>query len=221
MATQQQVIKNFMASLDTTTLSGTAEVDEAIRACSNFGSLQEVINQMVSDCRTVKNANKFLLNYCGIILNNDDTGAISGWDAGGSAVKNSENIVPETGNLINFTGNTFTIKGLTLTLDNNKNFSDLTESQQFIWQALYTWWVKGALNLIAASYGNNFGFDSNSSAVNDTMYVYFEEDADAVAWANNEYLGISTAYYDNIDVDNPNGLGDILCGGLYVATIFG
>lgn len=36
MATQQEVIKAFMKSLDTTTLSGEAALDEAIRACSNF-----------------------------------------------------------------------------------------------------------------------------------------------------------------------------------------
>ncbi len=217
MATQQDVIKKFMASLDTTTLSGTAAVDEAIRACSNFGSLQELISQMVSDCRTVNNANNFLLNYCGINLNNEDTGAITGFDAGGSAVKNSENIVPETGDLINFTGNTFTIKGLTLTLDNNKNFSDLTESQQFIWQGLYTWWAKGSLDLIAESYGNNFGFDSNSSATANTMYVYFEERANNnLAWTTcirdssgvRLGLGINDKFYKNIDTVNSNGLSE-------------
>ena len=124
MATQQDVIKKFMAALDITTLSGTAAVDEAIRACSDFNSLQEVTSKMVSDCRAVNNASNFLLNYCGINLNNDDTGAISGWDAGGSVVKNKEDIIPETGELINFTGDSFTVKGLTLKLDDNKKFSD-------------------------------------------------------------------------------------------------
>ena len=133
-AAQQDVIKKFMASLDKTTLSGTAAVDEAIRACSNFNSTQEVIDKVVSDCRTVGNAKNFLLNYCGINLYNDDTGAITGWDAGGAIVKDAEDIVPETGELVNFTGNSFTVEGLTITLGDNKNFSDLKDSQKFIWQ---------------------------------------------------------------------------------------
>ena len=36
MSSQQEVIKKFMASLDKTTLSGTAALDEAIKNCSNF-----------------------------------------------------------------------------------------------------------------------------------------------------------------------------------------
>ncbi len=207
MATQQDVIKSFMASLDKTTLSGTAAVDEAIQACSDFNSLQEVITQMVSDCRTVNNAKNFLLNYCGINLDNDDTGAITGWDVGGSVVKDSEDIVPETGELINFTGNSFTVNGLTLQLE--ENFDDLTDNQKFIWQGLYTWWAKGALDLIAESYGNNFAFDSNSSATINTLYVYFGEYKNALAWiGGSSYLGISNNYYgNNINTVNPNGLG--------------
>ena len=34
--TQQDVIKNFMASLDKTNLKGTAALNEAIKACSSF-----------------------------------------------------------------------------------------------------------------------------------------------------------------------------------------
>ena len=209
MATQQDVIKKFMASLDKTTLSGTAAVDEAIRACSNFNSLQEVINQMVSDCRTVNNAKNFLLNYCGINLDNDDTGAITGFDAGGSVVKDAEDIVPETGELINFTGNSFTVNGLTLQLE--ENFNNLTDSQKFIWQGLYTWWAKGALDLIAESYGNNFGFDSNSSATTNTMYVNFDENHSNVLASMgygyyNLTLSINQYYYDVfLDTEDPNG----------------
>lgn len=204
MATQQDVIKKFMASLDKTTLSGTAALDEAIKACSNFGSMQEVIDKMISDCESVGNGKNFLLDYCGINLDNDDTGAITGFDAGGSAVKNAEDIVPETGELIKFTGNSFTVNGLTLQLEDN--FSNLTDSQKFIWQGLYTWWAKGALDLIAESYGKNFGFDSNSSATFNTMYVYFSDRGDFAWIAGGNYLGISTNYYESISTENPNGL---------------
>ena len=80
-ASPQDVIKNFMASLDQTNLSGESALDEAISACSNgaFSTIQEAIDQMVSDCRTSSSANAFLADYCGIDLNNADTGAITGY----------------------------------------------------------------------------------------------------------------------------------------------
>jgi len=223
MATQQDVIKKFMASLDKTTLSGTAALDEAIKACSNFNSIQEVIDKMISDCKSVGNGKNFLLNYCGINLDNDDTGAITGFDAGGSFVKNAEDIVPEKGELINFTGNSFTVNGLTLQLSGNRNFSDLTDNQKFIWQGLYTWWAKSALDLIAESYGNNFGFDSNSSAGTKKIYIGFYKNSYSSAAAQTTAIsgqgegddtcsiaiGINEDYYKNIDIKNPNGVADI------------
>ena len=75
MANPQDVIKAFMASLNNTTLSGAAAVDEAVRACSDFDNAQAVIAQMVAD-RSSTTADDFLLSYCGINLYNEDTGAI-------------------------------------------------------------------------------------------------------------------------------------------------
>ena len=49
MATQQEVIKAFMKSLDETELSGRAALDEAVRATSNFSSYMEVINKFYDD----------------------------------------------------------------------------------------------------------------------------------------------------------------------------
>lgn len=57
-----------------------------------------VIDKMVSDCRKTNDAKKFLKNYCGIDLDNDDMGVITGADAGGSTVKTKDSIVPEEGN---------------------------------------------------------------------------------------------------------------------------
>ena len=43
------------------------------------------------------------------------------------------------------------------------NYNDLSDdTQKYIWQAFYTWWAKGALNLIADSYGTNYKFGSDS-----------------------------------------------------------
>ncbi|MBQ7704331.1 MAG: hypothetical protein IJT73_02730, partial [Selenomonadaceae bacterium] len=93
---QQEVIKRFMASLDTTTKSGTAAVDEAINYATSgkFKTTQALINQMLADRENAKSGDDFLKRYCGIDLTNADTGAITGSDAGGSKVKTSTSVVP-------------------------------------------------------------------------------------------------------------------------------
>ena len=45
--TQQEVIKAFNHSLDTTTVSGRAALDEAVKASSDFTSYQEVVNKFI------------------------------------------------------------------------------------------------------------------------------------------------------------------------------
>ena len=42
--TQQEVIKAFMKSFDTTTKKGEAALNEAIKACSTFNRFQEIKN---------------------------------------------------------------------------------------------------------------------------------------------------------------------------------
>ena len=183
--TAQQVIKNFMGALDTTSYSGIAALNQAVSVASNgyFTNAQAAINQMVSDCQN-NDSNTFLQDYCGIILNNSDTGAITGSDAGGSATKTATSIVPESGSLNSFTGSSFTTNGLTVQLASyaggnifnpaNLSYSSLTDNtQKYIWQAFQTWWVDGALELISESYGDNFGFSSDSSATVKKMYFGF------------------------------------------------
>ncbi len=189
MATQQEVIKKFMKSLDTTTKSGTAALDEAIKACSTFKNMQDAVDKMVADCKAAKSADDFLKTYCGIILDNDDTGAITGSDAGGSTVKTKESIVPESGSLKNFTGDSFTVDGLTIKLGKDRTFSDLSDSEKYIWQGLYTWWAKGALDLIAESYGTNFSFSSKSSAtIKELEFNFYTSEADDHSGAVTRYV---------------------------------
>ncbi|MBQ9480088.1 MAG: hypothetical protein IJU71_11120, partial [Selenomonadaceae bacterium] len=114
--TGKEVIQAFMRSLDNTTLKGQAALNEAVRACSNFNGIDDLINQFVADCRSAASGDAFLRDYCGIDLSNNDTGAISGYDAGGSTVKTAESIVPESGSMQTFTGTSFTVKGLTVTV---------------------------------------------------------------------------------------------------------
>ena len=75
----QQVIKNLVQSWKQTMLDdrSVAKLDESIQLCSQFKIIQEVIDQMVADCSRVGDAEIFLRDYCGIILDNEDTGAIT------------------------------------------------------------------------------------------------------------------------------------------------
>ncbi len=221
MASQQDVIKAFMKTLDATSSRGSDAIDEAVQACSNFKNAEELIARIVADCKSYNgNGVAFLKEKCGIILDNSDTGAITGKDAGGSTVKTEETIVPESVPLKNYTKNSFTVNGLTFTLEDNTILSDKTKSKEkFIWQGLYTWWAPGALDLIKSSYGYSFtDKDVNFKKVT----VKFVDDSSTTWLAWNDWsdrdsdgksdgkidkvtLVINMRYYKNIDVTNPNG----------------
>ena len=221
------VIKNFMGYLDTTTDTGTTALDGAIKACSNFNSIQEAIDQMIADVGSASSATEFLSDKCDINLTNADTGAITGLDAGGSTTKDKYSIVPEYGSLdTSFTGDSFTASGLTfyladLDVANNyqiteKEYSELTtDAERFIWRSFKTWWASGSLDLISASYGNNFGFGSKSSATTNTIYLAFVNDSNNTLattwnWTSNGRvtklaMTINMNYYSNISTSDPNG----------------
>lgn len=133
--TQQEVIKTFMQSLDKTELSGRAALDEAIQASSNFQNFEEFKRKFFDDLAAAKNWQTFLVEKCGIILDNDDTGAISGSDAGGTK-KGAADIIPSKGEAIYPEGTSFTVNGLTIYGIPPKE--TLTDDQQIVVQGLYS-----------------------------------------------------------------------------------
>ena len=211
--TPQNVIQNFMAELDTTTLTGAKALDAAVAACSSkFSTIKEAIAQCVADCKNADDYKTFLRQYCGIELTDYDTGAITGWDAANSKSKDGEDIVPETGSQKTFSGTSFTANGLTLTVPTNLN-----DTQQAIINSLYTWWANEGLNLVAESYGDNYGFTSASSATVKTMNVEFVTSKDNfLALVRYSYesksgrtaaltLQINMRYYSSIKANDVNG----------------
>ena len=123
----QSVIRNFISSLDNTTKSGTAALDEAVASVSNFKSWTNLIDTMANDCAAYAgNGNGFLQEMCGIILNNSDTGAITGSDAGNGTAKTAESVVPESGDWTYPESSSFTVDGLTVNIN---NFDNLGESE--------------------------------------------------------------------------------------------
>ena len=206
----QEFIEAFMGALDKTTKKGSAALDEAVLALNTkYATMDEVIAAAVADCKTAGNADVFLRDYCGIILDNADTGAITGWDAGGANVKTAEGIVPESGSTFSTASNTsFTVDGLTLTLP------EITGAQASIAGGLKDWWTKSSLDLIKSSYGMTFQEDDTYVK---TMDVVMKTDSKkALAWVENTSSGsnsdqmsatklsltINTRYYPSVTDEN-------------------
>ena len=169
-----EVAKLFMSSLVNTTLQGVNAVDEAVKACSNFTSTQNVINSLIADLKNYSSTTEFLKDKCGIDFESADTGAITGSDAGGSTNSfNAEDIVPDSGAGSYPSSTTFTISGLTVTVPDK---STLTVDQKNIVYGLYSWWIKGGLFLIEDSYDLKF---SDSGNFIKTLAVSFPSDMDS------------------------------------------
>ena len=219
---QQDVIKRFMASLDETSLSGEDALNEAIRTCSSFDGFDDLKAHMLEDCAN-NNSDTFLQQYCGINLSNTDTGAITGKDAGGSAVKTASSIVPENASdtLIATEVNSVTVGGLTIKLSNGDNyqainFGDLTSSdQEYAWRATVQWWAEAALNLIDESYV--YSFYSDDATVKEIGLAFkYDPNNTMLAWTdwhhdyssgktNPRGITINTAHYYGLDTSSKDG----------------
>ena len=212
---QNDIAKTIMQALSSSSLTAATEIlDEAIKATNTtvFSGIQDALDKFKAAQASAGDANTFLEDYCGIFLNNQDTGAITGWDAGGSTVKNAEDIVPESGELSAPTGSSFTVNGLTITY----NSEDLSTNDQMIVNGLYSWWMGSALDLIYESYGLDF---ANGSPSYNTMELNFENTNDGtLAYVASTYstgikratsaeLVVNLNYYSSLSADDVNGTG--------------
>lgn len=97
------IMSLFMKNLVNAKVSGVQALDEAVYVSSygkyeNFGALvDEFKNNILENTgeRYSDEQTRFLKDYCNIILDNVDTGSISGSDAGGPIEKSKESVVPE------------------------------------------------------------------------------------------------------------------------------
>ena len=218
--TPQEVIKNFISNLSLTAYTGTTALDSAIRSATNnfFSSLEDLKERFFKAITTVGDGNKFLREYCDIILGNADTGAITGADAGNGKVKTGENVVLGDVNVNDwaeqFGGTTITLSsGVKVVLPStHKDGSALTDNDIFLFKCL-PHWLEAGFAINDESYGLSF-----SSTAVDTIYVtLFNENGNALAscgpsgYYNSEgkatraYLNINLYYYSNLDTTNSNG----------------
>ncbi len=170
-----------MATLDTTTLTGSKALDAAIKACSSFGGTQAVIDQLLADQKKAGSGDKFLKDYCGINLDNADTGAITGKDAGGSAIKTAQSIVPENTKIsldTSFNGTSFTVAKYGVTFNLNGSFDDLSDDAQYAWRAMKTWWAEGVLDLNKESYGYSYNDGKDPNLEKNILITFINSGAD-------------------------------------------
>ena len=210
MASQVSKIKRLFYELDNTNERGTNALDDAVKSMSNFESWQSVIDTMVKDCAAYDGHYvDFLKDQCSIVLDNDDIGAITGSDAGGSIVKTADSIVTESGDWVYPDEDSVIINGLTV---NFPKKSTLSDAQQWIVGALNTWWISGALTLINSSYGMNFAESGTSvksidvkfeNSSNSSLLAYVSYDRKQKT--SKLYLTINMRKYREIDQSDPNG----------------
>lgn len=117
MSKQQEIIKNIMHALDTNE-GGSSGLDKAIRENTSFSGTQDAINHFLAARDRYSSADAFLREACGIVLDNEDTGALTGSDAGSGTVKTASSVVPNYGatrdgesNVYNVNGTKFTFYG--------------------------------------------------------------------------------------------------------------
>ena len=216
--TQQSIMQKFMASLDNST-SILQSVENALNTAVNYASngrfrtWNSLINSFLNDIRyfgawSDSSAESFLQEYCGINLSNDDTGSITGSDAGGIITKTAESIVPENGTIYDLESpyySTTTINGLTFHWPNT-----YSNSQRSIINGIYTWWAKEGLNLIEESYG--LSFNEAGTTVHDIDVNFYSDYSSTLAYVqptfytNGNHAGQTTKLSLNINMSHYNEL---------------
>ena len=228
MGIQQNVIKKFVKSLDNSTKYGISALDEAVNYASSglYSNYDELVSAFVTDVSLYggsgsstntsldNQTDNFLKTYCGINLTNADTGAITGYDAGGSTVKNAMDIVPESNSdTIYPTTSTSTYNGLTITWPTIKN-TEYSDKEKEIITGLYTWWFQSALDLVDESIGLNFN-ESDVISKNMTITFLHETTMGILASATPNNLTINTPKWSTLDVAGAENSGKKATGSYF------
>ena len=151
--------KQFISTLTRSTADVQANetcvaLNNAVRNISEFDSWEAVLESFVADFSEygTDQYHKFLQDCCDIKLDNADVGTLMGKDASNLPTVSILNVMHETGGLPTLLDNKFSIKDLSVTLPKM-----ITPLEKFLGNALYTWWIKGALNIAEEYLGLTFG----------------------------------------------------------------
>lgn len=208
-ADEQGVLVDFMSYLDNSTLSAQQALDGAINYATGglFTDEADLKANFLADM-----ASGDLFGMCGIDLDNEDTGSITGADAGGEKVKTAESVVPEDGNPFGgapAAGTTSVINGLTVHWPTSYADADPVKQKAMedICSALNSQWMKNCIDLVEESYEINFREPGTTKR---DITVTFETDSSngrlaAVDPNDPMKLIINLHYYSQLDLSDVNG----------------
>lgn len=205
-ADAQGVIVDFMSYLDNSKLSAQDALDEAINyaSCGLFEDEDDLKASFLADM-----ASGNLFGVCGINLDNEDTGAITGADAGCEKVKTAESIVPEAWAAYGGApGGSTTINGLTVHWPTSYTGTDEEQAaMKAIASALDHQWLENCMNLVQESYELNFMEPDTS--VREMNVVLQDEGANNtlayVTTGSPLTLTVNMYYYGQLDLGDVNG----------------
>lgn len=188
--TEQDVMKNFTKCLSGSVLTGIAKIDEAVKKGTKFNSLQDVVDNMVADCRNAGSAEVFLRDYCGITNQNvpkekfpltyidPETGDTltyidSEGDTVGSRFSSSWGVYlypKEDGNLPAYQDLLPQNGGIKVADEttferhglnvNLPNFEFLTNDEKLALNGVYSWWIEDSVKLVEDTYNVDFNGQS-------------------------------------------------------------
>lgn len=207
VANPWDAMASFMSCLDDANTTASEALDYAIKYVSGgkFENEEALIDSFIND---ITNSG---LEACGIDLNNDDTGAITGKDARNEVVKTAESIVPEKDYPYGGdpTGGTSRIRGLTV----NWPTSVSSDVERAILGALDNPWLQNCMDLIDESYALNFWEKGNYVRTMDVNLSY-EGTSGTLAYVTSTSVGgetvalrmtINMDYYSSLDLNDWNG----------------
>ncbi len=205
-ADAQGVMVEFMSGLDNSDLSAQEALDKAINyaSCGIFEDEADLKAQFLNDM-----ANGDLLRVCGINLDNEDTGAITGADAGCEKVKTAESVVPEQWPAYGGApGGSTTINGLTVHWPTSYSGSEEEQkAMKAIASALDHQWLENCMNLVQESYELNF-MDPETT-VREMNVVLEDQGASGtlayVTTGSPLTLTVNMYYYGQLDRSDMNG----------------
>ncbi len=195
MSAQLDRIRKLLSTMYFSNSENDGALDEGIRQVSNFSGIDDLTRTIAIEANFYKlhgkSADTFLRERCGINLTNEDTGAITGQDAGGT-LKTASSVVPErltdlryplpdrsewrvrtvdgTGNISNLRViyNSNLVQSLYDKIQDNGNRipSNLTANER-IALGLQSWWIGEGLNAVEEA----FGAGLSATGKTWTMYV--------------------------------------------------
>ncbi len=209
-----------MHSFDDTKLTGFDAFDEAINYATGgtIADKNALVAKFMNDLNGSTDYKEFLKTYCDIILDNDDTGAITGSDAGGGSTKTAESVVPESSNPSSWTtptpGRISNINGLRVHWPTvGADGSSFTAAEEHIMAGLNSEWINQSVNLVKETYG--IDFNEAETTVKDIYVNFTQENNDYLAYVSSSAglngktvylsLNVNMKFYADIDPQSADG----------------